>query len=46
LLRRHDPELLSGLVDDADLADPDAFVDANAIITSGRTIVSDMTLPG
>jgi len=42
LWRRHDPELLPGVVDDTDLANPDAVVDANAVITSGRTIVSDI----
>jgi hypothetical protein len=41
LWRRHDPELLAGVVDDPDLADPDALVDANAVITSGRTIECD-----
>ena len=33
--------LLAVFVDHADFADPDAFVDANAVVTSGRTVVSD-----
>ncbi len=41
--RRHDPELLSRLVDHADFTDTDALVGANAIITSGRTIECDMS---
>src|SRR5215204_4128265 len=40
LWRRHDPQLLSGLVDDADFANTNAFVGTNAIITSGRAIES------
>jgi hypothetical protein len=39
--RRHDPELLSGLVNHADFANTNALVGTNAIITSGRTIESD-----
>jgi len=34
---------LSGVVDDPDLTDPDAIVDANAVVTAGRAIESDMT---
>ena len=34
LRRRHDAQLLSRVVDDADFADPDAFVDAHAVVTS------------
>ena len=44
LRRRHDAELLSGFVDHADLADPDALVGAHAIVTSGRTVESDIVL--
>src|SRR5690606_16688359 len=44
LRRRHDSELLAGLVDDPNLANPDAFVDADTVITSGRAIVSDKIL--
>src|SRR4029079_3413428 len=40
LRRRHDPQLLSGLVDGSESASTNAFVGANAIITSGRTIES------
>jgi hypothetical protein len=40
---RHDPELLSGLVDDPDLANPDAFVGPYAVVTSGRAIESDIS---
>jgi hypothetical protein len=39
--RRHDPELLPGLVDYADFSNTNAFVGANAVVTSGRTIESD-----
>src|SRR5439155_7545401 len=39
--RRHDPELLSRLVDHADFSNTNALVGTNAIITSGRTIESD-----
>jgi hypothetical protein len=35
LWRRHDPELLSGFIDDANFSNPDALVGANAIITTG-----------
>jgi hypothetical protein len=35
---------LSGIVDDPDLADPDTLIGANAVITSGRAIESDVTL--
>src|SRR5688572_3921215 len=44
LRRWHDPELLSGIVDDTDFANTDAFVDANTVVTSGRAIVSDIVL--
>jgi len=46
LLRRHDAELLAGVVDDADFTNPNAFVGANAVITAGRTVESDGNLPG
>jgi len=46
LLGRHDAELLAGIVDYADFANPDAFIGANAVITSGRTVESDGNLPG
>ena len=34
LRRRHDPELLSGLVDHADLTDPDALVGPHAVVAA------------
>src|SRR5436190_15221637 len=37
LRRRHDAELLAGVVDDADFADPDALVDPHAIVAAGTT---------
>src|SRR5688572_3531511 len=40
LLWRHDPELLSGLVNHANFTDADALVGADAVVTSGRTIES------
>jgi hypothetical protein len=40
LRRRHDPELLPVLVDDAYFPYPDTLVDANAVVTSGRAIES------
>src|SRR5262245_35861830 len=44
--RRHDPELLPVLVDHADFSNTDAFVGANAVVTSGRTIESDTASSG
>src|SRR5207237_10309932 len=38
-----DPELRSVLVDHADFTNTNAFVGANAIITSGRTIEGDIS---
>ena len=46
LRRRHDAELLAGVVDHPDFTDPDAFVGANAVITTGRTVESYGNLPG
>jgi hypothetical protein len=40
-LRRHDAELLAGVVDDADLADPDTFVDTGAIVAPRTAIECD-----
>ena len=36
------PSCCPGLVDHADFSDPDALVGANAVVTSGRTIESDI----
>src|ERR1051325_7461567 len=44
LRRRHDLELLSGLVYHPDFANPYAFVGANAVITSWRSIECDNVL--
>jgi hypothetical protein len=44
--RRHDPELLPGLVDHADFSNTNTFVGANAVVTSGRTIESDTASSG
>ena len=45
LLRRHDAELLAGVIDDTDLAHADAFVDPRAVVTSrAGAIESDMDL--
>ena len=41
LRRRHDAELRAGVVDDADFADADAFVDARAVVTAGTSVESD-----
>jgi len=34
LRRGHDPELLARVVDDADFADADTFVDAEPVVTT------------
>src|SRR5688500_5231650 len=44
LRRRHDAELLSGLVNHTDFTDTDALVGANAVVTSGRAIECDNVL--
>ncbi len=45
LLRRHDAELLAGVIDDPDFPYPDAFVDPRAVVTTwGGAIESDMDL--
>jgi hypothetical protein len=41
LRRRHDAELRARVVDHADLADPDAFVDPYAIVAAGTSVKSD-----
>jgi hypothetical protein len=41
LRRRHDPELLPGLIDDANFTDPNTLVGADAVVTTGRTIECD-----
>src|SRR5581483_1928420 len=41
LRRRHDAELLAGVVDHPDFADADAFVDPHAIVTAGTAGKSD-----
>ena len=41
LRRRHDAELLAGIVDDTDFADTNAFVDARAIVAAGTSVESD-----
>src|SRR4029077_7556311 len=38
LRRRHNPKLLSRLVDHANFTDADALVGADTVVTSGRTI--------
>ena len=43
LLRRHDAQLLPGVVDDADFADPDAFVDPDAVFPPRAAVESDKT---
>ena len=40
LLRRHDAQLLPGVVDDPHLADPDPFVDPRAVFPSGASVES------
>src|SRR5262249_50642047 len=35
LRRRHDAELLAGVIDHPDFADPDPFVDPHAIVAAG-----------
>jgi len=44
LWRRHDAELLSGFINDPDLSNSDAFIGANTVVTSGRTVESDIIL--
>ena len=44
LLRRHDAQLLPGVVDDAHLADPDPFVDPRAVFPPGASVESDKDL--
>src|SRR6185436_2537264 len=44
LRRRHDPELRAVLVDDADFADPDAFVYPRAVVAPRPSIKSDNSL--
>src|SRR5206468_2310565 len=46
LRRRHDAELLPGIVDDANLANTDAFVHPYPIITSRSSVESDNYLLG
>ena len=46
LRRRHDAELLPGVVDDADFADADAFVHPNAVVTPWASVESDNGLLG
>ena len=46
LRRRHDSQLLSGFVDDPDLAHADALVGADPVIPSGRTIEGYNDPPG
>src|SRR6185436_12555831 len=41
LLRGHDAELLSGVVDDAHLANPDAFVYPRAVVPPRTSVKSD-----
>src|SRR5437762_308239 len=41
LRRRHDAELLSGVVDDADFADADTFVDPHAIVAARSSVECD-----
>src|SRR4030095_10925842 len=41
LLRRHDAQLLPGVVDDPHLADPDAFVHPRAIVTPRASVECD-----
>src|SRR5262245_19650744 len=44
LWRRHDAELLAGLVDNADLTNPNALIGTNTIVTSWATVESDRNL--
>jgi hypothetical protein len=37
---------LSGFVNDPDLTDSDAFIGANSVVTSGRTVECDIVLRG
>src|SRR4029453_5463092 len=43
---RHDAELVAGVVDYADLANANAFVDSHAIVTSWSSVESDNYLLG
>jgi hypothetical protein len=43
LLRRHDAELLARVVDDANFANANPLVDADAIVTSAGTFECDTT---
>ena len=45
LRRRHDAELLPGVVDDADLADANPLVHPGPIVASAGTFESDNSLP-
>ena len=44
LLRRHDPQLLPGVVDDPHLADPDPFVHLRAVFPTRASVESDINL--
>ena len=44
LRRRHDAELLAGVVDHTDLSNADSFVDPHAIVAAGISIESDKNL--
>ena len=46
LLRRHDAELRAGVVDDADFADPDAFVYPRAVVPPRASVECDNEPPG
>src|SRR5262249_20132419 len=41
LRRRHDAELLARVVDDANFANPDAFVDPHTVVAPGPSVESD-----
>ena len=41
LRRRHDAELLAGVVDHADFTDADSFVHAHAIVAAGSSLECD-----
>ena len=44
LRRRHDAELLAGVVDHADFTDADALVDADTVVAAGTSVESDKGL--
>jgi len=45
LRRRHDAELFAGVVDDAYLANADAFVDSRTVVAAWTSVESDKNLP-